>query len=72
MNISGYASHAAYVQEVMMAKNPETVNIFLSDLTTRFKSLWKKEKKAMLEIKRSETEETGMEFDGEIRIEDFR
>ena len=67
----GYPNHASYVEEVTMAKNPETVKKFLIDLTLKLKKLWAKEKKKMLKLKEAEAEELGFDFDGKINIEDF-
>ena len=67
----GYPNHASYVEEVRMAKNPETVKKFLSDLTLKLKKLWSKEKKAMLDAKEAEFKELGYDFDGELNKEDF-
>ena len=62
----GYPTHAAFVLEEKMAKNPETVEKFLSDLSAKLQVLWKKEKAKMLSLKAAEAEEFGFEFDGKI------
>jgi len=67
----GYPNHASYVEEVRMAKNPETVKAFLSDLTGKLKKLWTAEKEAMLKLKEAEAEQLGFDFDGKINKEDF-
>jgi len=70
-DILGYPTHAAFVLEEKMAKNPETVKQFLADLSSKLKVLWNKEKEVMLELKKAEAEELGFNFDGKIRKEDF-
>ena len=54
-----------------MAKNPETVKSFLTDLTGKLKKLWAAEKEAMLKLKEGEAEQLGFDFDGKINKEDF-
>ena len=71
VNFVGYPTHAAFVLEEKMAKNPETVEKFLSDLSAKLQVLWKKEKAKMLKLKAAEAEEFGFEFDGKIAKEDF-
>jgi len=70
-SLLGYPTHAAFVLEEKMAKNPETVEKFLSDLSAKLQVLWKKEKAKMLKLKAAEAEEFGFEFDGKIAKEDF-
>merc|ERR1711892_72473 len=70
-DILGYPTHAAFVQEVKMAKNPEAVKKFLTDLSSKLQVLWTREKEIMLDLKKSESEELGIEFDGKIAKEDF-
>ena len=68
----GYKNHAAYVQELRMAKNPETVAEFLSDLATKLKPLWTAESDEMLRIKKEECEKFGYEFNGKLDFWDAR
>ena len=68
--ILGYPTHAAFVLEERMAKNPETVRQFLEDLTVKFKVLWNKEKAIMVDLKESEAKELGFEFNGKLAMED--
>eukprot|EP00092_Neocalanus_flemingeri_P009866 GFUD01010635.1.p1 GENE.GFUD01010635.1~~GFUD01010635.1.p1 ORF type:complete len:787 (+),score=201.65 GFUD01010635.1:408-2768(+) len=70
-DILGYPTHAAFVQEEKMAKNPENVQKFLTDLTSKLQILWKGEKETMLDLKKSEAAELGIEFNGKIAKEDF-
>jgi len=67
----GYPNHAAFVQEIRMAKNPETVEKFLNDLITKLQILWKREKESWLKLKKIEAEELGFEFNGKIAMEDI-
>ena len=69
--ISGYPTHAAYRTETRMAKNPETVKKFLKELKDKLQKLWSKENVKYLELKKAESEEMGIEFDGRINKEDF-
>lgn len=50
----GYPNHAAYKTEILMAKSPETVNTFLSELAEKLTPLWNEEKKYLLELKEKE------------------
>ena len=54
-----------------MAKNPETVKNFLRELKEKLQKLWSKENVKYLELKKAESEEMGIEFDGKINKEDF-
>ena len=67
----GYPTHAAYVQEEKMAKNPETVTNFLKTLKEKLQKLWSVEKEKLLKLKEAEFKEMGLEFDGKINKEDF-
>ena len=69
--ILGYPNHASYVEEVRMAKHPETVKKFLVDLSLKLERLWSKEKKKMLDMKEVEFRELGYGFDGKLNKEDF-
>eukprot|EP00697_Spironema_sp_BW2_P011434 gnl/Spiro4/27117_TR13490_c0_g1_i1.p1 gnl/Spiro4/27117_TR13490_c0_g1~~gnl/Spiro4/27117_TR13490_c0_g1_i1.p1 ORF type:complete len:748 (+),score=216.92 gnl/Spiro4/27117_TR13490_c0_g1_i1:171-2246(+) len=50
----GYPSHAAYMLEIRMAKTPDAVATFLSDLSNRLTPLQEREEAVLLELKRSE------------------
>jgi len=70
--ILGYKNHAAYKQEVKMAKNPEAVTSFLDELGSNLQTLWKNEKEYMLNLKREEMEERQMHVAEDIlNKEDF-
>jgi Zn-dependent oligopeptidase len=68
----GYPSHAAYIQELRMAKDPDTVSKFLSDLAVKLQPIWLKEKEEMLGLKKKECEKYGYQFSGEMDFWDFR
>ena len=68
----GYDTHAAYIQELRMAKNPETVKKFLSDLAVKLQPLWETEKKELLALKEAECVENGWEFNGKLDFWDMR
>ena len=55
-----------------MAKNPKIVETFLSDLRSKLKVLWTEEEKVLLDLKKSESEEVGLAFNGKLEKEDFR
>lgn len=50
----GYMNHAAYVLEERMAKNPENVSQFLTELAAKLQPLWEKERVDMLNLKKEE------------------
>ena len=68
----GYENHAAYIQEVMMAKDPGTVEQFLNDLCAQMLPLWQEEQGVMMRMKEEEAKELGFEFDGKLNFWDFR
>ena len=54
-----------------MAKSPENVEKFLTDLSSKLQVLWKREKETMLGLKEAESKELGFDFDGTLAKEDF-
>jgi len=68
----GYENHATYIQEVRMAKNPDTVKKFLGELSHKVRPLWDEEQKVMLDMKKAEAAELGFEFSGKLDFWDFR
>ena len=68
----GYENHAAYIQEVRMAKDPATVKSFLGELGVKLKPLWEEEQKVLLQMKEAESKELGFEFSGKLDFWDFR
>jgi Zn-dependent oligopeptidase len=68
----GYSDHAEFTLELRMAKAPAKVEIFLTDLEQRLKSLSEKELALLLEMKKKEKESLGEPFDGKFHSWDFR
>jgi len=63
-NLLGYPTHAAFITEIRMAKTPENVAKFLSDLSTKLTPLQTKELAVLLELKKEEKAANNQEFDG--------
>jgi hypothetical protein len=55
-----------------MAKKPETVFDFLTDLEEKLKPMGEAERKKLLELKKSEHEKRGLDFDGTFYLWDYR
>ena len=68
----GYESHAAYIQEIRMAKDPASVKKFLSELATKLVGLWQEEKEIMIKMKEEEARQLGFEFDGKLNFWDIK
>ncbi|KAI1133216.1 Metalloprotease [Nemania abortiva] len=68
----GYDNHAAFRIEDKMAKLPETVNTFLSDLRTKLAPGGVKERAHLLELKKKDEESRGLAFDGKFYLWDNR
>ncbi|KAI1775099.1 Metalloprotease [Hypoxylon cercidicola] len=68
----GYPNHAAFRIEEKMAKEPATVNTFLSDLRSRLKAGGKKEIDHLLELKKKDEESRGLKPDGNYYLWDHR
>ena len=68
----GYESHAAYIQEIRMAKDPASVGKFLSELATKLVGLWEEEKEIMIKMKEEEARQLGFEFDGKLNFWDTK
>ncbi|PVD23726.1 hypothetical protein C0Q70_16999 [Pomacea canaliculata] len=68
----GFPTHAAYILDMRMAKTPEAVATFLSDLATRLKPLQQEEFSLFLQYKKEECEKRGFEYDGKVNMWDFR
>ncbi|KIY95837.1 thimet oligopeptidase 1, partial [Monoraphidium neglectum] len=68
--ILGYANWAAYTQETLMAKNPERVMKFLTELRAKLVKLRDQQYDVLLQYKRQEKEAQGKKFDG-IEKRDF-
>jgi len=68
----GYENHAAYVQEIRMAKSPEIVKTFYENLIPKLQPIWEREKVEMLELKERECNENNRHFNGRIDFWDTR
>ncbi|KAK9418427.1 putative Peptidase M3A/M3B catalytic domain-containing protein [Seiridium unicorne] len=68
----GYPNHAALRIEDKMAKEPATVNTFLSDLRKRLAAGGVKEKQHLLELKNKDEESRGLKPDGKYYLWDHR
>ncbi len=53
-DLLGYPTHAAYILELRMAKDQDTVANFLKDLAQKLRVLQKDELKTFLEFKKEE------------------
>lgn len=65
----GYRTHADYAEEPNMAKDPKTVNAFLSRLTRKLKPLGEEELEVLLAFKRAME---GRASDGVFHVWDWR
>ena len=55
-----------------MAKSPENVKKFLSELAVKLQPLWQKERQELLELKEQECKENGWDFNGKLDFWDMR
>ncbi|MCJ1477254.1 hypothetical protein MMC13_005925 [Lambiella insularis] len=62
----GYPNHAAFSIEEKMAKNPETVDVFLEDLRSRLTTGGRNELENLKQLKKADLESQGQPFDGRI------
>lgn len=67
-----FPTHSAFVLDMRMAKNPERVSSFLSDLEKRLQVLKQQELDMFLEYKKADSEKYGFEFDNKINMWDLR
>ncbi|KAM9330986.1 neurolysin, mitochondrial [Gastrophryne carolinensis] len=67
----GYQTHADFVLELNTAKNTQNVSVFLDDLKMKVKPLGEEEKQLILEMKREECANRGLEFDNKIHAWDL-
>ena len=49
-----YKNHAAYIQELRMAKSPDKVQAFYDSLAGKLLPIWGKEKEELLNLKEEE------------------
>jgi len=68
----GYESHAHYIQELRMAKGPQNVKKFLSDLAVKLQPLWAVEREELLDLKQQECKEFALDFNGKLDFWDMR
>ncbi|XP_062569766.1 thimet oligopeptidase-like isoform X2 [Saccostrea cucullata] len=71
-DILGFPTHAAFVLDMRMAKDPDTVKNFLVDLAQKLRPLQNQEVKVFLDYKKEECEKYGYEYDGKINYWDLR
>ncbi|KAI1905312.1 hypothetical protein AGOR_G00014800 [Albula goreensis] len=69
-NLLGFETHADYVLEMNMAKNPDSVAQFLDQFYEKLKPVGEQERRYVLELKRQECKKRGYEFDGQIHAWD--
>lgn len=67
--ILNFDTHAAFVHDMRMAKNPDNVKKFLKDLAEKLQSLGKSDLECMLKLKK---QECGTNFDHKINMWDLR
>ncbi|XP_061043844.1 neurolysin, mitochondrial isoform X1 [Eubalaena glacialis] len=67
----GYSTHADFVLEMNTAKNTSHVTAFLDDLSQKLKPLGEAEREFILNLKKKECEERGLEYDGKINAWDL-
>ncbi|UYV67344.1 THOP1, partial [Cordylochernes scorpioides] len=68
----GFPTHAAYITDLRMAKSPEKVRNFLTELASKLAPMWKKEEAYLLELKEKDCKELGLEYDGKLNMYDLR
>lgn len=68
----GYVNHSAFVLDDRMAKKPENVLSFLSDLNTKLKPKAQQDVDVLLKYKEKDYKERGLEYDGKLYSWDLR
>nr|KAF6482379.1 thimet oligopeptidase 1 [Molossus molossus] len=71
-SLLGFSTHADYVLEMNMAKTSKEVATFLDELAQKLKPLGEQERAVILELKKTECEKRGLDFDGQINAWDMR
>ncbi|KAB7507201.1 Thimet oligopeptidase [Armadillidium nasatum] len=71
-DLLGYKNHASFIHEERMAKSPEKVAQFLSDLASKLDKLWKDELQVLLKLKTEECEKYNLENSGKIEFWDTK
>lgn len=69
-NLLSYSTHAEYIQEILMAKNPTNVRNFLNDLASKLEQQGSKEIERLLILKKEECLSKNLPFDGKINAWD--
>ncbi|XP_064624958.1 thimet oligopeptidase-like [Lineus longissimus] len=68
----GFPTHAAFILDMRMAKKPERVATFLSELAVKLQPLKEQEIKQFLSYKEEEIRAQGGDFDGKLNMWDMR
>lgn len=68
----GFPNHAAFITDLRMAKTAENVYNFLTQLAVKLDPLWKEEKKFIMELKKKECDELGIDFEDKLHFSDLR
>ncbi|KAK9480384.1 hypothetical protein V1514DRAFT_346106 [Lipomyces japonicus] len=71
-SILGYATHAAYILEERMAKSPDHVLTFLTDLRSKLAGIGQNEIKKLLALKEEDEKALGISHDTEFNVWDYR
>lgn len=71
-DVLGYKTHAAFVLDMRLAKSPEAVSTFLTELAEKLQALKEPEMKQFFDYKKEDCEKYGYEFNGKIDMWDFR
>eukprot|EP00761_Pharyngomonas_kirbyi_P012748 gb/GECH01012775.1/.p1 GENE.gb/GECH01012775.1/~~gb/GECH01012775.1/.p1 ORF type:complete len:664 (+),score=190.56 gb/GECH01012775.1/:1-1992(+) len=71
-SLLGFDTHAEYVLDIRMAKNPKTVLNFEKDLQKKLTPAAQKELETLRDLKKKQCEKLGYDFDGKINSWDFR
>ncbi|KAH3809168.1 thimet oligopeptidase-like isoform X2 [Dreissena polymorpha] len=70
--ILGYKTHAEFVLDMRMAKTPEAVEKFLTELAVKLEPLKQADLANFLKYKQEECEKHGYTFDGKVNMWDYR
>ncbi|KAK3089945.1 hypothetical protein FSP39_007851 [Pinctada imbricata] len=70
--ILGFPTHAAFILDMRMAKEPGKVKSFLTELAAKLQKLKEEEINLFLQYKKEECDQHGYDNDGQIHYWDFR